>query len=114
MKNHEIHNAIQNFSQLLEKSVKKRVQYTTKFCSLCIKTKNECNHSKIAILFSGGIDCSILAVLSDKYVPKTDTIDLINVAFENKNPNNSWDVPDRISAKLSLKNLEELCPDRYV
>ncbi|KAM7350507.1 asparagine synthetase domain-containing protein CG17486 [Cochliomyia hominivorax] len=110
--NKEIFKAINEFSQLIENSVKKRVLYTTEHCSVCIKTKDSCSHSKVAILFSGGIDCSILAVLSDKYIPKTDTIDLINVAFENKSTNGSWDVPDRISAKSSLESLRELCPNR--
>lgn len=113
LKNTEIFNAINEFTTLLENSVKKRVQMTTKFCGSCIESQLPCNHSKIAILFSGGIDCSILAVLCDKFVDKSDSIDLINVAFETKQED-KWNVPDRISAKSSFFNLRKICPERYV
>ncbi|XP_075155180.1 asparagine synthetase domain-containing protein CG17486 isoform X2 [Haematobia irritans] len=107
-----ISEAINVFSNLLENSVKHRVQTTTKFCTKC--TQNlPCNHSKVAVLFSGGIDCSILAFLADKFVAKTDPIDLINVSFEESNAAfKNWDVPDRVSARQSLCSLRSLCPDR--
>lgn len=38
---------------------------------------------RVAILFSGGIDCSLLARLVHDILPKDQTIDLLNVAFEN-------------------------------
>ncbi|KAI5479249.1 asparagine synthase (glutamine-hydrolyzing) [Pseudohyphozyma bogoriensis] len=40
-------------------------------------------HARIAVLFSGGIDCSMLALLADQVLKPGETIDLINVAFEN-------------------------------
>ncbi|CAK9300828.1 unnamed protein product [Gordionus sp. m RMFG-2023] len=47
-----------------------------------INGKNfDCAHSKIAILFSGGIDCLILACLIDDLVDTKDSIDLLNVVF---------------------------------
>ncbi|KAF8609362.1 adenine nucleotide alpha hydrolases-like protein [Ceratobasidium sp. AG-I] len=39
--------------------------------------------ARLGILFSGGIDCSVLAYLADKHVPRGEPIDLLNVAFEN-------------------------------
>ena len=39
--------------------------------------------SKVGILFSGGLDCMCLAALADRYVPKNEPIDLLNVSFEN-------------------------------
>lgn len=38
---------------------------------------------RIAILFSGGLDCTVLARLAHDILPSEQHIDLINVAFEN-------------------------------
>ncbi|PTB67007.1 asparagine synthase-like protein [Trichoderma citrinoviride] len=59
----------------------------------------------IAVLFSGGLDCTVLARMASDMMPPEQAIDLINVAFENP----------RIAAqntKLSADELYELCPDR--
>jgi asparagine synthetase B (glutamine-hydrolysing) len=40
-------------------------------------------HSRIAVLFSGGLDCTVLARMSHDLLPSNQQIDLINVAFEN-------------------------------
>lgn len=115
LRNCEIIDALDDFSQHLEESVKQRVQLTTLFCTKCYPNISPCGHSKIAILFSGGIDCSILALLADKYVKDSDSIDLINVSFEAPNSEiTNWNVPDRETAKLSLAQLKELCPSRYL
>jgi len=60
--------------------------------------------SRLGILFSGGIDSLILSALADKYVPKDQTIDLINVAFGKT----SFDVPDRKTGILGLKELQAI------
>ncbi|KAI5805434.1 asparagine synthase-domain-containing protein [Peziza echinospora] len=39
--------------------------------------------SKVALLFSGGLDCTVLARLAHEVLPVGETIDLLNVAFEN-------------------------------
>ncbi|KAJ3894064.1 asparagine synthase-domain-containing protein [Lentinula edodes] len=39
--------------------------------------------SRVAVLFSGGIDSTILTLLVDRHVPRDEPIDLLNVAFEN-------------------------------
>ncbi|KAI9616309.1 hypothetical protein KEM48_005223 [Puccinia striiformis f. sp. tritici PST-130] len=41
--------------------------------------------SKMAILFSGGLDCTTLALLAHSHIPLTESIDLVNVAFEMPN-----------------------------
>lgn len=40
-------------------------------------------HARVAVLFSGGIDCTTVALLVDRVLPAGDAVDLINVAFEN-------------------------------
>lgn len=115
IENTTIQRTLQKLSSLLKRSVGDRVQNTLTFCKDCVQERKECHHSKIAILFSGGLDCSILAYLCDKFIKPTDSLDLINVAFENakkSNSSSSWNVPDRLTAKETLRNLKELCPKR--
>ena len=84
----------------------------------------------VAILFSGGIDCTILALLADGVVPQNCSIDLLNVAFENPrviaaatkrmsqeglddSPVPGYaSCPDRITGLSSYKQLKELRPGR--
>ncbi|ODA83957.1 hypothetical protein RJ55_02474 [Drechmeria coniospora] len=59
----------------------------------------------VAVLFSGGLDCTVLARMTSDLLPSDQAIDLINVAFENP----------RIAAQhkgASQEELFELCPDR--
>ncbi|KAM3498980.1 hypothetical protein MY10362_007740 [Beauveria mimosiformis] len=61
--------------------------------------------ASVAVLFSGGLDCTVLARLTHNLLPKDQQIDLLNVAFENP----------RIAAQhkdLDQEKLFELCPDR--
>ena len=72
------------------------------------------NSSPYAILFSGGVDCTLLALLSDRIIPPHQTVDLLNVAFENP----------RVVAAAKNRTIQEthvalapdfeyaLCPDR--
>lgn len=113
LKHDLVKKTVEHLSLLLENAVQNRVEITKRLCQKCVQESIECVHSKVAILFSGGLDCSILAYLCDKYIPSTDSIDLINVAFENSK-SQSWDVPDRLTAKTSLQNLRKLSPTRYV
>lgn len=39
--------------------------------------------ARVAILFSGGLDCICLAALANQHLPESEAIDLLNVAFEN-------------------------------
>ncbi|PTB39532.1 uncharacterized protein TrAFT101_007690 [Trichoderma asperellum] len=61
--------------------------------------------ARVAVLFSGGLDCTVLARIASDIIPTGQAIDLINVAFENP----------RIASQnktLSAAELYELCPDR--
>lgn len=90
---------------LLE-SVKYRV------CSVRGLTAQETT-SPIAILFSGGLDCTLLAHLANVALPKDQTIDLINVAFENPRvlaatDRPPYDTPDRLLSRRSFAHLQSL------
>ncbi|BGP18654.1 hypothetical protein JCM10213v2_006720 [Rhodosporidiobolus nylandii] len=39
--------------------------------------------ARVAVLFSGGLDCTTVALVADRVLPAGEAIDLINVAFEN-------------------------------
>lgn len=86
------------------------------------------SRGKVAVLFSGGLDCTILARLIHDIIPKTDSIDLLNVAFENprvvsaaaaangKHPNkgNQSPHPPGPAAEKPAASVPfyETCPDR--
>ncbi|CEI64268.1 Asparagine synthetase domain-containing protein C4F6.11c [Fusarium venenatum] len=61
--------------------------------------------ARVAVLFSGGLDCTVLARLCHDMILPDQCIDLINVAFEN--PRIAGQFPD-----LSREELYEKCPDR--
>jgi asparagine synthetase B (glutamine-hydrolysing) len=81
---------------------------------------------KIAVLFSGGLDCTVLARLAHDILPISEPIDLLNVAFENprvaaaaaaKSPAAFTppyeECPDRITGRQSHAELQQICPGRH-
>lgn len=80
--------------------------------------------SEVAILFSGGLDCTVLARMVHDILPHSLAIDLLNVAFQNprihKSNGASGDTtksaydecPDRITARKSYLELQNTCPSR--
>ncbi|KAI8453846.1 hypothetical protein BY996DRAFT_8386495 [Phakopsora pachyrhizi] len=105
----------------LDDSVKRMVAGIS---SLYQKTEKKSN---VTVLFSGGLDCTTLAFLVHSHIPPSESIDLLNVAFENTqsisnnhqtktietdserscvvhhNYNNTFDVPDCWIAEKSWK-----------
>ncbi|KAL5045272.1 hypothetical protein BDW71DRAFT_184597 [Aspergillus fruticulosus] len=79
---------------------------------------------KIAVLFSGGLDCTLLARLAHDILPAGETIDLLNVAFENprvvaaaakglEQPSSAYEgCPDRITGRAAFAELQRVCPTR--
>lgn len=99
-------------TELLEKSIKLRLNRQPNKCKKCLNDGTDgCNHCTVGVLFSGGLDCTILALLADKYLPLEQTIDLINVAFK-KDEKATYEVPDRVTGRQSLQELQKLCPTR--
>jgi len=100
------------------------------------------SQARVAVLFSGGIDSTMLAFLANRHVDPAEPIDLLNVAFENprkiavKAEGNigglpkrerkrkmregveyssmevSYDVPDRLTGLQEVEELKRLCPGR--
>lgn len=83
--------------------------------------------TRVAILFSGGLDCTVLVRLVHDLIPVGQGIDLINVAFENprqvailaKQPNPPKggvyeSCPDRITGRKSFSELKSACSGRYI
>jgi len=60
----------------------------------------------VCVLFSGGIDSTVLAALAHAHVPEEDPIDLVNVCFD------PCEAPDRYTAIDSLRELRSLYPCR--
>lgn len=102
-------NKVLQLEKLLELSLRRRINTQPKYCKDCIRGLNNCTHSLVGILFSGGVDCAVLAVLSDRIIDKNHPIDLMNVAF---NEADNYDSPDRQTGLQTLSELRQICPDR--
>ena len=108
----------------LEKAVSERMQAQPKLCKNCCWKYNQqqqCIHCKTAILFSGGLDSTILALLAAKQLSDDNDrnlnenvsspgggLDLINVAFQQ--PDGQYDVPDRVTALQAFEELQSIYP----
>lgn len=69
--------------------------------------------SRLAILFSGGIDCTLLAAFADEILPKDEKIDLLNVAFDNPRIGGGYSTPDRKLGRRSWRELANLHRERF-
>ncbi|XP_023670597.1 asparagine synthetase domain-containing protein 1 [Paramormyrops kingsleyae] len=122
---------------VLSRAVQWRVQYLPYEDPATLMPNDKAD---VAILFSGGIDSMILALLAHRHVPSGKPIDLLNVAFrlqepkrqkgptkkmKNKKmtpdqandlgeplPSARFDVPDRITGRAGLQELCALSSDR--
>ena len=104
---------------LLRRSLARRVQNIPDVHS------RSADGANVAILFSGGLDCTVLARLAHELLPADEPIDLLNVAFENprvsasfeaaalkaKKDNSQQHPSSSLTAPLAC-SLYEACPDR--
>lgn len=116
--------SIAELEQKLRQSLELRVQNVPHHPDSA--TKND--DATVAVLFSGGLDCTILSRLCHDILPSNETIDLLNVAFENprvaaaaasatagkRAPANSIyeNCPDRVTGRAAYEELQKVCPDR--
>ncbi|KAK9870318.1 hypothetical protein WA026_006404 [Henosepilachna vigintioctopunctata] len=103
-----IANNLQELKNRLENAIQKRISNGVKFCQNCIREQKPCKHSIVGVLFSGGVDCAILAYMAHKFIEKDRPIDLLNVAFSN----NDFNTPDRKTGLQSFEELKLLFPER--
>ncbi|KAL9124162.1 MAG: hypothetical protein Q9217_006481 [Psora testacea] len=113
--------AVENLLQHLKSSLKLRLAAEP------VDANRVRNRTRIAILFSGGLDCSVIARLAHDILPDEEEIDLLNVAFENPRSlqaaarsshvasvaDSTYELcPDRITGRSSYAELACLCPGR--
>ncbi|CAF3466659.1 unnamed protein product [Rotaria socialis] len=86
--NSEFQTVSKIFLNQLQNAVQRRVINIPSLCRQCkqfadsiLRPLDGCQHAKLAILFSGGIDSTVLAALVDRVLPINEPIDLLNVAF---------------------------------
>ncbi len=115
---------VDGFETILLESIKSRVYCQPMLCKTCVqllrnktnvRPDHQCSHTKVAILFSGGLDSSVLAALTDRVWPENESIDLLNVAFPLRTKSSSlekFDVPDRLTGLQALKELQKINPSR--
>ncbi|KAH7915329.1 asparagine synthase-domain-containing protein [Hygrophoropsis aurantiaca] len=72
----EVSNAVDQLIFQLDRSVMLRVRNIP-----IVSDQN--GQARVAVLFSGGIDSTVLAFLAHRHIPVDEPIDLLNVAFEN-------------------------------
>ncbi|KAL3914746.1 MAG: hypothetical protein SGPRY_007517 [Prymnesium sp.] len=65
--------------------------------------------ARVGVLFSGGIDCMLLARLADLNLPPGEPIDLINVAFGD----GAGQAPDRLGGTLGAQELASLSTRQF-
>ncbi|KAF2752729.1 hypothetical protein EJ05DRAFT_505777 [Pseudovirgaria hyperparasitica] len=78
----------------------------------------------LAILFSGGLDCSVIARMTHDLLDESEPVDLLNVAFHNPRTHKpaepgqeltktSYELcPDRLTGRKTFAELQRVCPSR--
>lgn len=99
-----------------------RSAVSVRVLSICPSSNSPNIIPRVAVLFSGGLDCTLLARLAHEFIPLEQEIDLLNVAFENPRiakaagPLHDIDLydrcPDRVTGLNSFQELQRVCPNR--
>ncbi|PWY95104.1 asparagine synthase related protein [Aspergillus sclerotioniger CBS 115572] len=111
--------AVKELEEKLRQSLALRIQNVREPPTTSLKS-----NVKVAVLFSGGLDCTLLARLSHEILPEDEVIDLLNVAFENPRVAAAAagkgeaagsvyeNCPDRITGRAAFAELQKVCPGR--
>ncbi|UYV83822.1 ASNSD1 [Cordylochernes scorpioides] len=103
---------VKELCEILSQAVKVRVDNQPECCKDCFQSKS-CFHSSVSILYSGGLDSSVIAILADRHVSNDQPIDLLNVAFEHTQGGKSTFLsPDRKAALEGVEELRRIAPTR--
>ncbi|OAD70289.1 hypothetical protein PHYBLDRAFT_177972 [Phycomyces blakesleeanus NRRL 1555(-)] len=97
----EMETAIEEFTLVLSESVRRRVADVPSLGPI-----EAC--ARVAILFSGGLDCITLAALAHQHLPHCEPIDLLNVAFENPRREQALQKPKKKIAPERIWNFVEI------
>jgi asparagine synthetase B (glutamine-hydrolysing) len=103
----------------LQRSLKLRTHHVREAVSASHSDPGD-QKANIAVLFSGGLDCTILARMCHDLLPLSETVDLLNVAFENPRIHTNLSAgtspyelcPDRITGRSSFAELLQVCSGR--
>ena len=96
----------ERYYKALDAAVERRVKLAAAVPT--VRGDMEETGSRIGVLYSGGVDCAVLAGLCDAHVPKGESIDLINVAFGDY----TQQTPDRVSGRQGWCELMRTHPGR--
>ncbi|EPX74058.1 asparagine synthase [Schizosaccharomyces octosporus yFS286] len=108
-----IETPLETFYAQLSESLKDRV--------LTIPSSNESYNNiqqtkiitpRLAVLYSGGVDCGVIARIIHDILPPNEPIDLINVAFENPRFMDTFVNADAADCFTSIPDPYNVCPDR--
>ncbi|KAI4710046.1 hypothetical protein J4E89_005278 [Alternaria sp. Ai002NY15] len=111
--------AVEQLGASLERSLQLRTQHIREAVTGESKL-GVSGETRVAVLFSGGLDCTILARMCHDLLPLSEPVDLLNVAFENPRIHSNLEpdaspyelCPDRVTGRSSLAELVEICPGR--
>ncbi|KAI4908478.1 uncharacterized protein J4E92_010877 [Alternaria infectoria] len=111
--------AVEQLRASLERSLQLRTQHIREAVTGESKL-GVSGETRVAVLFSGGLDCTILARMCHDLLPLSEPVDLLNVAFENPRIHSNLEpdaspyelCPDRVTGRSSLAELVEICPGR--
>lgn len=109
---------VERLRTALDKSLRLRTQHVRE--AISGSQTGDSSKARVAVLFSGGLDCTILARMCHDLLPLSEPVDLLNVAFENPRIHSQLDpgvspyelCPDRITGRSSHTELVETCPGR--
>lgn len=111
--------AVTRFSNVLSEAVRIRTLTIP-----AASAESVLSETRVAVMFSGGVDCAVIARLLHDNLDKKEPIDLLNVSFENprtlanaakvdSSQGNIYHTPDRLTGLQGFAELMSSCPNRH-